>query len=89
MALKITLKTGERMIIGGAVVTNGSVSACDLIIAWGFLSIWLMRLQTQTPLGRMGTPDDIAHAAVYLASDEAAFVTGQVLSPNGGWTMNQ
>jgi len=32
MALKITLKTGERMIIGGAVVTNGSVSACDLII---------------------------------------------------------
>jgi flagellar protein FlbT len=32
MALKITLKTGERMIIGGAVVTNGSASACDLII---------------------------------------------------------
>ncbi len=43
----------------------------------------------QTPLGRFGEPDDIAWAAVYLASDEARFVTGQVLSPNGGWHMSQ
>lgn len=38
----------------------------------------------QTPLGRMGTADDIAAAVLYLASDEAAFVTGQVLRVNGG-----
>jgi 3-oxoacyl-[acyl-carrier protein] reductase len=43
----------------------------------------------QTPLGRFGDVDDIAYAAVYLASDEAKFVTGQVLSPNGGWHMSQ
>ncbi len=43
----------------------------------------------QTPMGRMGDADDIAWAAVYLASDEAKFVTGQVLSPNGGWYMSQ
>jgi 3-oxoacyl-[acyl-carrier protein] reductase len=43
----------------------------------------------QTPMGRFGTPDDIAWAAVYLASEEAGFVTGQVLSPNGGWHMSQ
>jgi 3-oxoacyl-[acyl-carrier protein] reductase len=43
----------------------------------------------QTPLGRLGEPDDIAWAAVYLASEEARFVTGQVLSPNGGWHMSQ
>ena len=43
----------------------------------------------QTPMRRMGDPDDIAWAAVYLASDEAKFVTGQVLSPNGGWYMSQ
>jgi len=43
----------------------------------------------QTPMHRMGEPDDIAWAAVYLASDEAKFVTGQVLSPNGGWYMSQ
>jgi 3-oxoacyl-[acyl-carrier protein] reductase len=46
-------------------------------------------LEMQTPLGRMGSADDVAWAAVYLASDEAGFLTGQVLSPNGGWTMNQ
>ena len=43
----------------------------------------------QTPMQRLGQPDDIAWAAVYLASDEAGFVTGQVLSPNGGWHMSQ
>lgn len=41
-------------------------------------------LEAMTPLGRLGVPDDIAHAAVYLASDESAFVTGQYISPNGG-----
>ena len=46
-------------------------------------------LEGQTPLGRMGTPDDVAWTAVYLAADESAFVTGQVLSPNGGWYMSQ
>ena len=46
-------------------------------------------LEMQTPLGRFGEPDDIAWAAVYLASDEARFVTGQTLSPNGGWYMSQ
>ena len=36
------------------------------------------------PLGVSGTPEDIAAACTYLASDEAGYVTGQVLSPNGG-----
>jgi 3-oxoacyl-[acyl-carrier protein] reductase len=46
-------------------------------------------IELRTPLMRFGEADDIAHAAVYLASDEAKFVTGQVLSPNGGWHMSQ
>jgi len=37
------------------------------------------------PMRQMGTPGDIAAAHLYLASDEAAYVTGQVLSPNGGY----
>ncbi len=37
-----------------------------------------------TPLGRLGDPADVAAAAVFLASDEAAFVTGQTLNVNGG-----
>ena len=38
------------------------------------------------PLGHMGEPDDIAWAAVYLASDEAKFVTGTELVVDGGYT---
>ena len=41
-------------------------------------------LKMLTPLGRIGEPADIAAAAVYLASDESGFVTGQAISPNGG-----
>jgi 3-oxoacyl-[acyl-carrier protein] reductase len=37
-----------------------------------------------TPLRRFGTPDDVAYAALYLASDEASFITGQHLNINGG-----
>lgn len=39
------------------------------------------------PMGKMGDPDDIAAAVVYLASDEAAYVTGQTLHVNGGMAM--
>jgi NAD(P)-dependent dehydrogenase (short-subunit alcohol dehydrogenase family) len=39
------------------------------------------------PLGRLGEPDDIAAAIVFLASDRAAWITGQVLSVNGGFVM--
>lgn len=38
------------------------------------------------PMGRMGRPEEIAAAAVYLASDEAAFVTGAAFSIDGGWS---
>jgi 3-oxoacyl-[acyl-carrier protein] reductase len=40
-----------------------------------------------TPLSRWGTPEDVAAAAVYLASPEAAFVTGQAINVNGGVVM--
>jgi len=42
------------------------------------------RVQEQTPLRRWGTPEDVAAAAVWLASSQAAFVTGQAINLNGG-----
>ncbi|MCC5927068.1 MAG: 3-oxoacyl-ACP reductase FabG [Bacteroidetes bacterium] len=42
---------------------------------------------SKTPAGRMGTPEDIANAYVFLASDKAAFITGTVISVDGGITI--
>ena len=41
-------------------------------------------LAEQTPLGRLGTPEDIAHAVAFFASEKASFITGQVLTADGG-----
>jgi 3-oxoacyl-[acyl-carrier protein] reductase len=41
-------------------------------------------LVARTPLGRWGQPEEIAATALFLASDDSAFYTGQWLSPNGG-----
>jgi 3-oxoacyl-[acyl-carrier protein] reductase len=48
---------------------------------------WRRRVAESTPLKRWGTPDDVAGAAVYLASPAAAFVTGQTLLVGGGLVM--
>ena len=39
-----------------------------------------------TPLGRLGEPDDIAYAALFLASKEANYITGHVLAVDGGFS---
>jgi NAD(P)-dependent dehydrogenase (short-subunit alcohol dehydrogenase family) len=44
------------------------------------------KMHARQPIGRMGRPDEIANAALYLASDEASFVTGSTLVIDGGWT---
>ncbi|MFI2436357.1 SDR family NAD(P)-dependent oxidoreductase [Streptomyces sp. NPDC018693] len=41
----------------------------------------------RSPLGRVGDPQDVAHAVLHLASDASAFTTGQILRPNGGVAM--
>jgi NAD(P)-dependent dehydrogenase (short-subunit alcohol dehydrogenase family) len=45
------------------------------------------RLAEQNPLGRLGTPDDVAHAVGFLLSDSAGFINGQVLRVDGGLTI--
>ena len=47
----------------------------------------IQSLKDETPLGIIGTPEDAAQAIFFLASDKAKYVTGQVLSPNGGFVI--
>lgn len=44
------------------------------------------RQLSKTPLGRVGLPREVAYAALFLASDEASYITGAVLPVDGGWT---
>ncbi len=48
---------------------------------------WKREVEERTPLRRWGRPEDVAGAAVYLASDQAAFLTGQMIMVNGGVVM--
>jgi len=49
---------------------------------------WVALWQSRTPMPRLGEPEDVARAALWLASDEATFVTGINLMVDGGWSAN-
>jgi 3-oxoacyl-[acyl-carrier protein] reductase len=53
----------------------------------GLAPEWKERITEQTPLARFGTTEEIAYAVAFLASDEAAYITGQVLAVDGGLVM--
>ena len=44
-------------------------------------------LLMQTPMGRFAEPEDVAKAALFLASDDSAYTTGQALNIDGGWSI--
>ena len=47
----------------------------------------LKELASQTPMGRLGTGDDVAQLALFLASGKADFITGQVICADGGFAL--
>lgn len=47
----------------------------------------MSELKEETPIGRIGTPEDIAETAIFLASPKASFITGEVISVNGGFVI--
>ena len=63
-----------------------SPSLQERIAAQGDYDEILSKFVARQPMGRLGAPEEIAHLAVYLASDESAFTTGAVHLIDGGWS---
>ena len=59
----------------------------DRIAAQGEYDTVRAAFIARQPMGRLGTPEEIAAAALYLASDESSFMTGQALVVDGGWSI--
>ncbi len=69
------------------VVSPGATETAMYDQAIGIESDASQQTIAQTPLQRLGTPDDIAKAVVWLASDDAAWVTGQIVQSSGGFML--
>jgi 2,3-dihydroxy-2,3-dihydro-p-cumate dehydrogenase len=86
------LTTGLAREFAGVGVTVNAVAPCivstpqvDKALAGG--SAWAQKMVDIVPIGRPASMAEVASAVAYLAADEASFITGQVISVNGGSTM--
>jgi NAD(P)-dependent dehydrogenase (short-subunit alcohol dehydrogenase family) len=74
----LALDYGPRGIRINAIATG--------ICTFGSLPVPLSDLSAKNPMGRAGEPEELAHAAAFLASDRASFVSGTVVPVDGGWS---
>ena len=74
--------------VGPAGVTANAIAPglidTPMVRGAGMADAFIQQVVQRTPVRRVGQPDDIAATCAYLVSEEAGFITGQVISPNGG-----
>jgi 3-oxoacyl-[acyl-carrier protein] reductase len=83
LTMAIAREVGSRNITCNAVAPGFIETAMTAVLSEEFKQ----NAVQQIPLGRVGTPEDVASAVAFLASDQAAYITGHVLSVNGGMLM--
>ncbi len=83
LTMAIAREVGSRNITCNAVAPGFIETAMTAVLSDEFKQSAVK----QIPLGRVGTPEDVASAVAFLASDEASYITGHVLSVNGGMLM--
>jgi 3-oxoacyl-[acyl-carrier protein] reductase len=83
LTMAIAREVGSRNITCNAVAPGFIETAMTSALGEDFKQLAVKNI----PLGRVGTPDDVASAMAFLASDEASYITGHVLSVNGGMLM--
>jgi len=82
-AKSVAQEVGSRSVTVNVVAPGLIETDMTRVVAENAKDQW----QSRIPLRRIGTPDDVASAVCFLASDEAAYITGQVLAVNGGMYM--
>jgi 3-oxoacyl-[acyl-carrier protein] reductase len=83
LTMAIARELGSRNITCNAVAPGFIETAMTEVLSEEFKK----NAAQQIPMGRLGSPEDVAHAVAFLASDEASYITGHVLSVNGGMFM--
>jgi 3-oxoacyl-[acyl-carrier protein] reductase len=83
LTMAIAREVGSRNITCNAVAPGFIETAMTAVLSDEFKQ----NAVKQIPLGRVGSPDDVAGAVAFLASDDASYITGHVLSVNGGMLM--
>ena len=83
LTMAIAREVGTRNITCNAIAPGFIETAMTSVLSEEFKQNAVKMI----PLGRVGTPDDVASAVAFLASDEAAYITGHVLNVNGGMLM--
>jgi len=80
---------GHRARVGSRNITCNAVAPgfIETAMTSGFSEDFKQNALKAIPLGRIGTPEDVANAVAFLASDAASYITGHVLSINGGMLM--
>ncbi|WP_042160602.1 elongation factor P 5-aminopentanone reductase [Paenibacillus gorillae] len=69
----------------GITVNAVAPGAVDTMMMDGFNAEEKAALEQEIPVGRFGQPDEIASLVYFLALPESSYITGQIISPNGGW----
>jgi 3-oxoacyl-[acyl-carrier protein] reductase len=83
MSKSIAMEVGSRGITVNCVAPGFIKSAMTDVLTEDQKT----RILQNIPIGKMGTPEDIANAVAFLASEEAGYITGQTLHVNGGMAM--
>jgi 3-oxoacyl-[acyl-carrier protein] reductase len=83
LTMAIAREVGSRNITCNAVAPGFIETAMTSALGDDFKQVAVKNI----PLGRVGAPEDVANAVAFLASDEASYITGHVLSVNGGMLM--
>ena len=84
MFTRVTAAEWGKYGIRANCVAAGAIASERVLEAWKVARLDMDRLSQATPLGRTGTPDEMANMIVFLASDAASYVTGQTIAVDGG-----